>query len=105
MKSFVEGELPCLVTGDDGVSVVCLIFLFYAWFVSIWVDVGGGGRYPAGMEWSENLPTDAAVVMKLFVCCSDGLMPKQWETDRPFARQHLVDRQPLKSDAEPGRYE
>lgn len=66
---------------------------------------GGGGRYPAGMEWSENLPTDAAVVMKLFVCCSDGLMPKQWETDRPFARQHLVDRQPLKSDAEPGRYE
>ena len=60
-------------------------------------------RYPAGRDWSEELPTDAAVVMRLFVCCSDDLLPRQWDKDRPFARQHLVDRQPCKSDALPGR--
>ncbi|CAM9458725.1 unnamed protein product [Ascophyllum nodosum] len=67
-------------------------------------DYDNGGMYPAGRDWSEELPTDAAVVMRLFVCCSDDLLPRQWDKDRPFARQHLVDRQPCKSDALPGRF-
>lgn len=60
-------------------------------------------RDASNRDWSKDLPTDAAVVMRLFVCCSDQLLPREWEQDRPFARQHFVDRQPSSSDALPGR--
>lgn len=55
-------------------------------------------------EWTEDLPTDAAIVMRFFVCCADNWLPREWAQDRPFARQHFVDRQPCSSDALPGRY-
>lgn len=61
-------------------------------------------RYPkANREWGPDLPTDAAIVMRLFVCCSDDLLPRAWEDDRPFARQFFVDREPSREDALPGR--
>ncbi|CAM9366372.1 unnamed protein product [Ectocarpus sp. 4 AP-2014] len=67
-------------------------------------DYAGGGGYPAGRDWAADLPTDAAIVMKLFVCCSDKLLPRDWEEDRPFARQFFVDRAPSSQDALPGRF-
>ncbi|CAN0454134.1 unnamed protein product, partial [Ectocarpus sp. 12 AP-2014] len=67
-------------------------------------DYAGGGGYPAGRDWAADLPTDAAIVMKLFVCCSDKLLPRDWEEDRPFARQFFVDRAPSSQDALPGRW-
>eukprot|EP00903_Cladosiphon_okamuranus_P020456 g18776.t1 len=51
-----------------------------------------------------DLPTDAAIVMRLFMCWSDELLPRGGEDDRPFARQFLVDREPPREDALPGRY-
>eukprot|EP00903_Cladosiphon_okamuranus_P015284 g14124.t1 len=67
-------------------------------------EYAGGGGYPANREWRPDLPTDAAIVMRLFVCCSDELLPRGWEDDRPFARQFFVDREPSREDALPGRY-
>ncbi|CAM9461854.1 unnamed protein product [Scytosiphon promiscuus] len=66
-------------------------------------EYAGGGGYPASREWGQDLPTDAAIIMRLFVCCSDELLPKDWEGDRPFTRQFFVDRAPSRQDALPGR--
>eukprot|EP00752_Nemacystus_decipiens_P013871 g12316.t1 len=67
-------------------------------------EYAGGSGYPANRDWGPDLPTDAAIVMRLFVCCSDELLPRAWEDDRPFARQFFVDREPSREDALPGRF-
>ncbi|CAM9223175.1 unnamed protein product [Pylaiella littoralis] len=67
-------------------------------------EYAAGEGYPSGREWGPDLPTDAAIVMRLFVCCSDDLLPRGWDDDRPFARQFFVDRDPLREDALPGRF-
>ncbi|CAM9359260.1 unnamed protein product [Discosporangium mesarthrocarpum] len=63
-----------------------------------------GGRYE-GRDWTPSLATDAVVVMKMYVCRSDELLPKEYFEDRPFARAHFIESVPPEGrDAVRGRF-
>jgi hypothetical protein len=46
-------------------------------------------------EWNEILPTDAEILMNVFCCMLDNMLPADSERDRPFWRSYFLSRTPL----------
>ncbi|KAI9922298.1 hypothetical protein PsorP6_001748 [Peronosclerospora sorghi] len=47
-----------------------------------------------GKEWTENLPTDAEILMNTFCCLMDNLLPADNERDRPFWKSYYFSKGP-----------
>lgn len=53
----------------------------------LWYVLVGG---LAGKEWSESLPSDADVLMNVFCCMMDNMLPADSERDRPFWKSYFL---------------
>jgi hypothetical protein len=49
---------------------------------------------PIGKEWSDNLPTDAEILMNAFCCMMDNTLPADNERDRPFWKSYYFSKGP-----------
>ncbi|CAI5733607.1 unnamed protein product [Peronospora farinosa] len=47
-----------------------------------------------GKEWTENLPTDAEILMNTFCCMMDNMLPADNERDRPFWKSYYFSKGP-----------
>lgn len=47
-----------------------------------------------GKEWSESLPSDAEVLMNVFCCMMDNMLPADSERDRPFWKSYFLGKGP-----------
>ena len=47
-----------------------------------------------GKEWTENLPTDAEILMNTFCCMLDNMLPADNERDRPFWKSYYFSKGP-----------
>uniref|UniRef100_A0AAV1TW85 Transmembrane protein n=1 Tax=Peronospora matthiolae TaxID=2874970 RepID=A0AAV1TW85_9STRA len=47
-----------------------------------------------GKEWTENLPTDAEILMNTFCCLMDNMLPADNERDRPFWKSYYFSKGP-----------
>lgn len=48
----------------------------------------------AGKEWSESLPSDAEILMNVFCCMMDNMLPADNERDRPFWKSYFLGKGP-----------
>lgn len=47
-----------------------------------------------GKEWTENLPTDAEILVNTFCCMMDNMLPADNERDRPFWKSYYFSKGP-----------
>uniref|UniRef100_K3X6G3 Transmembrane protein n=1 Tax=Globisporangium ultimum (strain ATCC 200006 / CBS 805.95 / DAOM BR144) TaxID=431595 RepID=K3X6G3_GLOUD len=47
-----------------------------------------------GKEWSDSLPSDAEILMNVFCCMMDNMLPADSERDRPFWKSYFLSKGP-----------
>ncbi|DAZ99052.1 TPA: hypothetical protein N0F65_010938 [Lagenidium giganteum] len=47
-----------------------------------------------GKDWSESMPTDAEILMNVFCCVLDNMLPAENERDRPFWKNYFLAKPP-----------
>lgn len=45
-----------------------------------------------GKQWTESLPSDAEILMNVFCCMLDNLLPADNERDRPFWKSYFLNK-------------
>jgi hypothetical protein len=62
-----------------------------------------GGRHH-GKDWTPELPTDADIVMHVFCCWGDELLPRSHADDQPFVQRHFFEGDESALDSLAGRF-